>query len=97
LSLIPTTIAGVVAIILLFVDGLIFGFAAKKAVVSVILIIVGLLLAGFIGVTIPYLTISGFWSHFLNILETQVRHIGAIFYAFPLFWIIGFGIGLWKG
>ncbi|HZW56997.1 MAG TPA: hypothetical protein VFF30_11970 [Nitrososphaerales archaeon] len=97
MSAIPTTVAGVVAVVLLLVDGFIFGAAAKKALVSVILIIVGLILAGFIGVAIPFLTVNGLWTHVVNILISQASHIGAIFYAFPLFWIIGFGLGIWKG
>jgi hypothetical protein len=97
LSLVPDSIAGIIAIILLLVDGFIFGVAAKKALVSAILIIVGLILAGFIGVAIPYLTVSGFWTHVVDIATSQIHHIGAIFYAFPLFWIIGFGLGIWKG
>ena len=97
LSLVPDSIAGVVAIVLLLVDGFIFGVAAKKAIVSVILIIVGLILAGFIGVAVPYLTVSGFWTHVVNIFTSQINHIGDIFYAFPIAWIIGFAIGIWKG
>jgi len=97
LSLVPDSIAGIVAIILLLIDGFIFGVAAKKAVVSAILIIVGLLLAGFIGVAVPYLTINGFWTHLVSIATSQINHIGDIFYTFPLFWIIGFGVGIWKG
>jgi|SRR5208283_4913125 len=97
LALVPDSIAGIVALILLLIDGFIFGVAAKKAIVSVILIIVGLLLAGFIGVAVPYLTISGFWTHVVNIATSQINHIGDIFYAFPIFWLIGFGLGIWKG
>jgi|SRR5579862_3219261 len=93
----PTTIAGVVSIVLLFADGLVFGLAAKKGLSSAILIIVGLVLAGAIGLTIPFISLSDVWTHVVNIFLSQASHIGAIFYAFPIFWIIGFGIGLWKG
>ena len=93
----PTTIAGVVSIILLFADGLVFGIAAKKGVTSAILIIVGLVLAGAIGLSIPFISLSDVWTHVVNIFLSQASHIGAVFYAFPIFWLIGFGIGLWKG
>jgi hypothetical protein len=93
----PTTIAGVVSIVLLFADGLVFGLAAKKGISSAILIVVGLVLAGAIGLTIPFISLSDVWSHIVNIFLSQASHIGAVFYAFPIFWIIGFGIGLWKG
>lgn len=94
---IPNTIDGVVGLLLLLLDGFIFGLAAKKAVSSIILIIIGLLLAGFIGIAIPYLTVSGIESHLVSIFASQAAHLGAIFYAFPIFWIIGFALGIWKG
>jgi hypothetical protein len=93
----PTTIAGIVSIVLLFADGLVFGLAAKKGISSAILVIVGLVLAGAIGLSIPFISIADVWSHIVSIFLSQVSHIGAVFYAFPIFWIIGFGIGLWKG
>jgi hypothetical protein len=93
----PTTIAGIVSIVLLFADGLVFGLAAKKGVTSLILLIVGIILAGAIGLAIPFISLPDVWSHVEGIVSSQVSHIGAIFYAFPLFWIVGFGIGLWKG
>ena len=71
--------------------------AAKKGITSAILIIVGLVLAGAIGLTIPFITTADIWTHVVNIFMSQASHIGAIFYAMPLFWIVGFGIGLWKG
>lgn len=89
--------ASIIGIILTFVDGLLFGIAAKKAVVSAILIIVGLLLAGFIGLTIPFLSVGDIWAHMLNILISQARHLGVIVYGLPIFWIVGFAIGIWKG
>jgi len=93
----PTTIAGIVSIILLFADGLVFGLAAKKGVTSAILIIIGLVLAGAIGLAIPFISLSDVWTHVVNIFLSQASHIGAIFYSFPIFWLIGFGLGLWKG
>ncbi len=92
-----SAISAIVPIILLFADGLIFGVAAKKGVMSAILIIVGLILAGAIGLTIPFLTTANIWSHVVNIATSQAKHIGPVFYTMPIFWIIGFGIGLWKG
>jgi len=97
LSAIPGSLAGLIGILLLVIDGFIFGVAAKKAITSIIMIVVGLLLAGFIGIVIPYLTVSDVWTHVQNVISSQAGHIGAIVYAFPVFWIIGFGLGLWKG
>lgn len=86
-----------ITVALLFIDGLLFGVAIKKAVVSIVLIVVGLLLAGFIGLSIPFLSVSDIWTHVVNITISQARHIGPIFYGFPIFWIIGFAIGIWRG
>jgi hypothetical protein len=89
--------ASIVGIMLAFVDGLIFGVAIKKAITSAILIIAGFLLAGFIGLTIPFLSTSSITTHLLNIFISQARLIGPAIYALPIFWIIGFAIGIWRG
>ena len=94
---IPGTVAGIIGILLLLVDGFLFGIAGKKAVTSVLLIIVGLALAGFIGLVIPFLTLNDVWTRVVSILVSQASHIGPIVYTFRVFWIIGFGLGLWKG
>ena len=91
------SISTLLPIVLLFVDGLIFGIAAKKGITSAILIIVGLVLAGAIGLTIPFISTTDVWTHLINIMISQASHIGAVFYAMPIFWIVGFGLGLWKG
>ena len=97
MSLVPGTFAGIVAIVLLLADGFIFGLAGKKALTSVILVIVGLLLAGFIGIIIPFLTTSNVISHLTGVFTSLASNIGPIAYSFPIFWIIGFALGLWKG
>ena len=97
MSLVPGSVAGIVGILLLLIDGYIFGLAAKKALTAVILIIVGILLAGFIGVVIPYLTVNDLMTHVSNFVTSQIGHIGGFFYAFPVFWLIGFGLGIWRG
>lgn len=97
MSLIPANYNSIISIILLFADGLVFGVAAKKGVMSAILIIVGIILAGAIGLTIPFLSASEVWTHIVNIAISQASHVGAVFYTLPVFWIIGFGLGLWKG
>lgn len=89
--------ASIIGVILTLVDGLIFGVAVKKAITSAILIIVGVLLAGFIGLTIPFLSSSNIMTHLLNILISQARLIGPVIFALPLFWIVGFALGIWKG
>jgi hypothetical protein len=89
--------ASIIGVVLLFVDGLIFGVAIKKAITSAILIIVGLVIAGFVGVAIPFLSAGNLETHLVNIFISQARHIGPLIFAFPLFWIVGFALGIWKG
>jgi ABC-type sulfate transport system permease subunit len=91
--------ASIISIILLFVDGLLFGLAAKKGIMSIVLIVIGIILAGVLGLTIPFVSFNLIWSHIVNIVTTQAaaNNLGGIFYAFPIFWIIGFAIGIWKG
>jgi len=45
----------VILAVLLFFDGLIFGVAAAKAVTSIILVVLGLIIASIIGLAIPVL------------------------------------------
>ncbi|MCL5067356.1 MAG: hypothetical protein M1368_03265 [Thaumarchaeota archaeon] len=100
MSLIPPQLAAyssIISILLLFADGLILGIATKKEVTSIVLIVVGLVLAGGIGLSIPFISSSEIMMHVMNIILSQVSRIGAVFYSFPMFWIIGFGLGLWKG
>jgi hypothetical protein len=87
----------IITIILLFVDGLFFGLAVKKALTSIVLIIVGVVLASVIGLSIPFLSAGDIWTHVINIAFSEARHIGPIFFSFPIFWIIGFAVGIWKG
>jgi hypothetical protein len=100
MSLLPADLqnySSIVTIVLLFADGLIFGVAAKKAVTSVILIIIGLVVAAAIGLSIPFLSVNNVWTHVFDILASQARQIGPILYGFPVFWMIGFALGIWKG
>lgn len=89
--------SSVIGLILLFVDGLIFGFAVKKGLVSIVLLVIGIVLAGAIGISIPFLSTTDIMTHVFNIVASQYRHIGPLFTAFPILWIVGFGIGIWRG
>ena len=89
--------ASIIGLVLLFADGLLFGVALKKALVSAILIVVALLLATFVGLTIPFMTTGNIFTHIVNIFTYQAVHIGPAFYGLPIFFIVGFAIGIWKG
>jgi hypothetical protein len=104
LSFLPASLApysAIITVILVFVDGLIFGLAAKKALISAVLIIVGIILAGLLGISLPsHLTANEVVSKLVGILIFQATHsgsLGAIFYTLPIFFIIGFALGIWKG
>jgi hypothetical protein len=94
---IPGTIAGIIGIVLLLADGFIFGIAGKRAATSILLLIVGLILASFIGLVIPFLTLSDVWTRVIDCVTSEASHIGPLLYSFPVFWIIGFALGLWQG
>ena len=90
--------SALITIVLLIVDGLIIGVAAKRGVMSFVLLVVGLLLAGFAGLAIPFsISSSDVITHMTNIFLSQIRHMGASVSAFPISWLIGFAIGIWKG
>ncbi len=89
--------SGLLTIFMLFVAGMLFGVGAKKAVTSAFLIVAGILLAGVLGLSIPLLSVSYVFSHVIAIFLSQAQHLGPIFYSFPIFWTVGFVVGIWKG
>lgn len=89
--------SGLLTVFLLFLAGLLFGVGAKKGVTSAFLIIAGVLLAGALGLSIPLLSVNYVTSHLIAIFTSQAQHLGPIFYSFPIFWTVGFAIGIWKG
>jgi hypothetical protein len=100
MSLLPPNLQAyepIISVALLFVDGLLFGIAAKKAVMSIVLIMVAILLAGFVGLSIPFMSSADVLTHLEDIFAYQLNHIGPIFATFPIFWIVGFAIGIWRG
>ncbi len=82
--------------LLLFFDGLVFGVAASKGLLSILLIIVGLIIATFIGLSIPFLngTPGNFLSGAESLVSNAVNRYGAGFFAMPILWIVGFIVGL---
>jgi len=82
--------------LLLFFDGIIFGVAAAKAVTSIILVVLGLIVAAFIGLSIPFLGAGA--GNFLSGLEglviTVVHRYGPGFFAMPVLWLVGFLVGI---
>ncbi len=84
-------------VLLVFIDGLMFGLALKKAFVSVILILVALVIAYFLGLTfVPNISLNTVVQNFLS--YTTSVHFGNLIITFSIVvFIIGLGIGLWRG
>ncbi|MHB1909975.1 MAG: sialidase family protein [Nitrososphaerales archaeon] len=89
--------SSLITIALLFVSGLLMGIGVKKALVGAILIIVGLLVASFSGLGLPFLNPTFIVGHLLAIMQSQLKDLGPVFFTFPIFWIVGFAVGIWKG
>ncbi|MFI5421841.1 MAG: hypothetical protein ACHQ1H_12800, partial [Nitrososphaerales archaeon] len=62
----------------------------------ILLIVVGLIIATFIGLSIPFLNGSpgNFLSGIESLFTTAVNRYGPAFFAMPILWIIGFIVGL---
>jgi hypothetical protein len=89
--------AAEVTILLVFIDGLLFGFALKKAFVSVVLIIVAFIIAYFLGLTfIPNISLGSIVHQVMN--YSSAVHFGSLIVSFTIVvFFIGLGIGLWRG
>jgi hypothetical protein len=88
---------GLILLGLTFVDGLIFGIALKKAASAIVYIIIGLLLAGFIGLTLPLPSSQTLLEYALKMVPNIINKIGPIAAGLPILFIIGFLVGLLKG
>ncbi|MCL4420238.1 MAG: hypothetical protein M1477_00920 [Candidatus Thermoplasmatota archaeon] len=89
--------AAYITLLLVFVDGLLFGLAVKKGVVSLILMVVAFVLAYFVGLSfIPKVNIINVIHSVINYMATV--KFGSLILSFSLIlFIVGFGIGAWKG
>jgi hypothetical protein len=88
----------VIVALLIFVDGIIFGVAAAKAVTSIILVVLGLIIASFIGLAVPVLgsSTTGFMSGLESLVVSAINRYGPGFFAMPVFWIVGFLVGIFA-
>lgn len=90
--------SSIINMILLLVDGLLIGVALKKAVVSIVLFAIAIVLAGAVGLSLPFtLTTGDILTHVTNIFWSQWRHMGFSIAAYPLAWLAGLALGIWKG
>ncbi|MCL4420360.1 MAG: hypothetical protein M1477_01540 [Candidatus Thermoplasmatota archaeon] len=89
--------AAYITLLLVFVDGLLFGLAVKKGLISIILMVVAFVLAYFVGLSfIPKINIINVIHSVINYMATV--KFGSLILSFSLIlFIVGFGIGAWKG
>ncbi len=94
-------IAPYITMALVFIDGLLFGIAIRKAVTSIVLLIVAFVIAGFVSISfIPHISSSNIISNVTKYATTYSSslHFTAIDVTFTvILFIVGFAIGLWKG
>ncbi|AAT43576.1 hypothetical protein [Picrophilus oshimae] len=92
---------GYITLVLVFVDGLLFGMVAKKAIVAVVLLVVALIIASFIDLSfIPHISAADVISNVTKYASTYASdlHLQSLTITFFLIvFIIGLGIGIWKG
>jgi len=89
--------APLIAMILAFVDGLLFGLAIKKAVVSFVLFVVAVILGGYIGFSLPGVSASYLISRAVGLAAHWISSAPAIFSGISIFFIMGLAVGIWKG
>ena len=89
--------AAYLTLILIFIDGLLFGVAIKKAITSIVLIIIGLIIAYFVGLTfVPSVSYTSIF-HAISSYVANTQFGGLIVSFSVVLFVIGFGIGIWKG
>ncbi|EQB72492.1 MAG: hypothetical protein AMDU4_FER2C00137G0045 [Ferroplasma sp. Type II] len=99
-------ISGYILLAIALIDGLLFGLAIKKGIVSAILLIIAFILAGYAGLSfIPNISTSKVISYATTFFYKNMSnapgllnlgHAGAVTIVLVLF-LIGLGIGIWKG
>ena len=99
-------ISGYVILIIALIDGLLFGLAIKKGIVSAILLIIAFVLAAYAGLSfVPKISLSEISSYVTKFILDGIDkapgllslgHAGAITLVTVLF-LVGLGVGIWKG
>lgn len=97
---------GLILPILAIVDGLLFGLAIKKGVVSFVLLFIAFVISGYIGFSfVPNIPITSIMNTLVNYITTSAQslstvvpigNLGSISLLVVLFFV-GLGVGIWKG
>ncbi len=96
-----SSLSPILILLLTFISGLFIGLAVKKGVTAFILAFIGLLIAGYVGLTfVPKVSLAyevHKWSSFLMSYLSTTK-FGALQLGLSLIlFLIGLAIGLWKG
>lgn len=101
-----TDLSGIIVLVLGFVDGLLFGLAIKKGIVSFVLLVIAFIISGYVGLSfIPKVSITNLFSTITSYVTTNLHtiaslipigNIGSLSLLVVLF-AVGLGIGIWKG
>ena len=91
----------IITIILTFVSGLLIGLAVKKGLTALILGIVGIVIAGYVGIAfVPKVSLTyefHKWSSFFLTYISTVKFGAVQLTLSVILFLIGLAIGLWKG
>ncbi len=94
---IPAQYQQIIDLILIFADGIIIGVAIKKGILSFVLIIIGLVIASYVGISFPGISFQLILSKAVNLTSYMLSKAPVQFTGLPILFLIGLAIGLWKG
>ncbi|MGC8600122.1 MAG: hypothetical protein ACP5LX_03565 [Nitrososphaeria archaeon] len=94
---IPVQYQQIIDFILIFADGIIIGAAIKKGIISFILILIGLFIASYVGISFPGVSFELLLSKAINFASYVFSKAPLQFAGLPILFLIGLAIGLWKG
>ncbi len=93
----PSSYQSILYLILTFADGLLFGVAIKKGILSFILFIIGAVIATYVGISLPGISVSLLISKLVIFLGYILSKAPSFAVGLPVLFLIGLAIGLWKG
>ena len=82
---------------LLFVDGLFFGLAVKKGMKSLTFFIAGIVLASYLGLSFISFSPLELTNQAFKIATELYDRVGPFIASFPILFILGVAIGIWRG
>lgn len=93
-------------LVLGFVDGLLFGLAIKKGLVSFVLLVVAFLISGYVGFSfVPKISLSNLISTASSYAMSHLGQLGTLTHIgtagslslLVILFAVGLAVGIWKG